>query len=181
MIILQVTNLRNWFSKGGLAELQQDKVAASGFAFSAKGIWETIKQNKQLDLPAHRVFFWLFGFRGHFNLNNYFSCELTSTQFDGILYLDPSVYLLLWKNCEGKSWCFGITWGTPYSFIWFLSCFLCISHNAFSCFAFCCTVGLYVYEEWSTIFSKGIQHKAGGTSRVRVDKVRHAVPINGIR
>uniref|UniRef100_A0A6V7QYN1 GB1/RHD3-type G domain-containing protein n=1 Tax=Ananas comosus var. bracteatus TaxID=296719 RepID=A0A6V7QYN1_ANACO len=51
----KVTNLRNWFSKGGLAELRQDKVAASGFAFSAKGIWETIRQNKQLDLPAHRI------------------------------------------------------------------------------------------------------------------------------
>uniref|UniRef100_A0A6V7QY43 GB1/RHD3-type G domain-containing protein n=1 Tax=Ananas comosus var. bracteatus TaxID=296719 RepID=A0A6V7QY43_ANACO len=51
----QVTNLRNWFSKGGLAGLRQDKVAASGFAFSAKGIWETIRQNKELDLPAHRI------------------------------------------------------------------------------------------------------------------------------
>ncbi|OAY75634.1 Protein ROOT HAIR DEFECTIVE 1 [Ananas comosus] len=50
-----VAKLREWFAKNSLVGFRQDKVSASDFSFSAKGIWEAIRQNKRLNLPAHRV------------------------------------------------------------------------------------------------------------------------------
>ncbi|KAK8629194.1 hypothetical protein V6N13_078046 [Hibiscus sabdariffa] len=55
----QVANLRQRFfhsiAPGGLAGDRRGVVPASGFLFSAQQIWKVIKQNKDLDLPAHKV------------------------------------------------------------------------------------------------------------------------------
>ncbi|KAF9614177.1 hypothetical protein IFM89_015685 [Coptis chinensis] len=55
----QVANLRQQFfhsiAPGGLAGDRRGVVPASGFSFSAQQIWEVIKENKDLDLPAHKV------------------------------------------------------------------------------------------------------------------------------
>ncbi|KAK9055661.1 hypothetical protein SSX86_026746 [Deinandra increscens subsp. villosa] len=55
----QVANLRNRFqhsiAPGGLAGDRQGVVPASGFSFSAQQIWKVIKENRDLDLPAHKV------------------------------------------------------------------------------------------------------------------------------
>ncbi|KAJ0971357.1 hypothetical protein J5N97_019316 [Dioscorea zingiberensis] len=55
----QVANLRQRFfhsiAPGGLAGDRRGVVAASGFALSAEQIWKVIKENKDLDLPAHKV------------------------------------------------------------------------------------------------------------------------------
>ncbi|KAF5810436.1 putative P-loop containing nucleoside triphosphate hydrolase [Helianthus annuus] len=55
----QVANLRNRFqhsiAPGGLAGDRQGVVPASGFCFSAEQIWKVIKENRDLDLPAHKV------------------------------------------------------------------------------------------------------------------------------
>ncbi|KAE8719979.1 Protein ROOT HAIR DEFECTIVE 3-like protein 2 [Hibiscus syriacus] len=55
----QVAELRKLFSnsisRGGLAGDRQGVVPASGFSFSAQQIWKVIKENKDLDLPAHKV------------------------------------------------------------------------------------------------------------------------------
>ncbi|XP_051128957.1 protein ROOT HAIR DEFECTIVE 3 homolog 2-like isoform X2 [Andrographis paniculata] len=55
----QVAQLRQRFfnsiSPGGLAGDRQGVVPASGFSFSAEQIWKVIKENKDLDLPAHKV------------------------------------------------------------------------------------------------------------------------------
>ncbi|KAK6264395.1 hypothetical protein SCA6_019829 [Theobroma cacao] len=55
----QVTELRQRFfnsiSPGGLAGDRRGVVPASGFSFSAQRIWKVIKENKDLDLPAHKV------------------------------------------------------------------------------------------------------------------------------
>jgi len=40
---------------GGLAGDRRGVVPASGFCFSAQEIWKIIKENKDLDLPAHKV------------------------------------------------------------------------------------------------------------------------------
>lgn len=40
---------------GGLAGDRRGVIPASGFAFSADQIWRVIKENKDLDLPAHKV------------------------------------------------------------------------------------------------------------------------------
>lgn len=40
---------------GGLAGDRRGVVPASGFSFSAQQIWKVIKENKDLDLPAHKV------------------------------------------------------------------------------------------------------------------------------
>ncbi|TQE03460.1 hypothetical protein C1H46_010940 [Malus baccata] len=42
-------------SPGGLAGDRKGVVPASGFSFSAQRIWKVIKENKDLDLPAHKV------------------------------------------------------------------------------------------------------------------------------
>ncbi|KAM2173165.1 hypothetical protein ACFX1R_038033 [Malus domestica] len=42
-------------SPGGLAGDRRGVVPASGFSFSALQIWKVIKENKDLDLPAHKV------------------------------------------------------------------------------------------------------------------------------
>ncbi|CAA2954292.1 ROOT HAIR DEFECTIVE 3 homolog 2-like isoform X1 [Olea europaea subsp. europaea] len=55
----EVSQLRQWFfhsiSPGGLAGDRRGVVPASGFSFSAQQIWKIIKENKDLDLPAHKV------------------------------------------------------------------------------------------------------------------------------
>ncbi|KAK6911892.1 Sey1/RHD3-like, three-helix bundle domain [Dillenia turbinata] len=55
----QVASLRQRFfhsiAPGGLAGDRRAVVPASGFAFSAQRIWKVIKENKDLDLPAHKV------------------------------------------------------------------------------------------------------------------------------
>jgi hypothetical protein len=58
--ILQVALLRQRFihsiSLGGLAGDRKDVLPASGFSFRAEQIWKTIKENKDLDLPALEVY-----------------------------------------------------------------------------------------------------------------------------
>ncbi|CAJ1950959.1 unnamed protein product [Sphenostylis stenocarpa] len=55
----QVANLRQRFQQsiapGGLAGDRRGAVPASGFSFSSQHIWKVIKENKDLDLPAHKV------------------------------------------------------------------------------------------------------------------------------
>ncbi|KAJ3701927.1 hypothetical protein LUZ61_005632 [Rhynchospora tenuis] len=55
----QVGHLRQRFNQsiapGGLAGDRRGVVPASGFSFSAQQIWKVIKENKDLDLPAHKV------------------------------------------------------------------------------------------------------------------------------
>ncbi|TYI09795.1 hypothetical protein ES332_A09G097700v1 [Gossypium tomentosum] len=55
----QVANLRQRFfhsiAPGGIAGDRRGAVPASGFSFSAQHIWKVIKENKDLDLPAHKV------------------------------------------------------------------------------------------------------------------------------
>lgn len=55
----QVAQLRQRFfhsiSPGGLAGDRRGVVPASGFSFSAQQIWKIIRENKDLDLPAHKV------------------------------------------------------------------------------------------------------------------------------
>ncbi|KAL2243237.1 protein ROOT HAIR DEFECTIVE 3 homolog 1 [Sesamum indicum] len=55
----QVAGLRQRFfhsiAPGGLAGDRRGVVPASGFSFSAEQIWKVIKENKDLDLPAHKV------------------------------------------------------------------------------------------------------------------------------
>ncbi|WCJ39530.1 Protein ROOT HAIR DEFECTIVE 3 [Euphorbia peplus] len=55
----QVSTLRQRFfqsiAPGGLAGDRRGVVPASGFCFSAQQIWKVIKENKDLDLPAHKV------------------------------------------------------------------------------------------------------------------------------
>ncbi|KAF7814143.1 protein ROOT HAIR DEFECTIVE 3-like protein 1-like [Senna tora] len=55
----QVAALRKRFhhsiAPGGLAGDRRGVVPASGFSFSAQEIWKVIKENKDLDLPAHKV------------------------------------------------------------------------------------------------------------------------------
>ncbi|XP_042480872.1 protein ROOT HAIR DEFECTIVE 3-like [Macadamia integrifolia] len=55
----QVSSLRQRFNHsiapGGLAGDRRGVVPASGFSFSAQQIWKIIKENKDLDLPAHKV------------------------------------------------------------------------------------------------------------------------------
>ncbi|KAJ6410574.1 hypothetical protein OIU84_007343 [Salix udensis] len=55
----EVAELRQRFfhsiSPGGLAGDRRGVVPASGFSFSAQQIWKIIKENKDLDLPAHKV------------------------------------------------------------------------------------------------------------------------------
>ncbi|XP_065854509.1 protein ROOT HAIR DEFECTIVE 3 homolog 2 [Euphorbia lathyris] len=55
----QVAQLRQRFfhsiSPGGLAGDRRGVVPASGFSFSSQQIWNVIKENRDLDLPAHKV------------------------------------------------------------------------------------------------------------------------------
>nr|GEU94781.1 protein root hair defective 3-like [Tanacetum cinerariifolium] len=55
----QVASLRQKFfqsiAPGGLAGDRRGVVPASGFSFNAQHIWKVIKENKALDMPAHKV------------------------------------------------------------------------------------------------------------------------------
>jgi hypothetical protein len=55
----QVSDLRDRFqhsiAPGGLAGDRRGVVPASGFSFSSQQFWKVIKENKDLDLPAHKV------------------------------------------------------------------------------------------------------------------------------
>jgi hypothetical protein len=57
---IQVAKLRQRFynsvAPGGLAGDRSGAVSATGFSISAQEIWKAIRQNKDLDLPAHKVF-----------------------------------------------------------------------------------------------------------------------------
>lgn len=58
-ILVKVASLRQRFfhsiAPGGLAGDRRGVVPASGFSFSAQHMWEVIKENRDLDLPAHKV------------------------------------------------------------------------------------------------------------------------------
>ncbi|KAH7837002.1 hypothetical protein Vadar_008364 [Vaccinium darrowii] len=55
----QVAQLRQRFfhsiAPGGLAGDRRAVIPSSGFSFSAQQIWKVIKENRDLDLPAHKV------------------------------------------------------------------------------------------------------------------------------
>ncbi|WJX23177.1 hypothetical protein P8452_12407 [Trifolium repens] len=55
----EVAKLRQRFynsvAPGGLAGDRRGAVSATGFSISAQEIWKAIRQNKDLDLPAHKV------------------------------------------------------------------------------------------------------------------------------
>lgn len=55
----KVASLRQRFfnsiAPGGLAGDRRGVVPASGFSYSSQQIWNVIKENKDLDLPAHKV------------------------------------------------------------------------------------------------------------------------------
>ncbi|KMZ59733.1 putative Protein SEY1 [Zostera marina] len=55
----QVASLKQRFSNsiapGGLAGDRRGVIPASAFSFSSQQIWKTIKENKDLDLPSHKV------------------------------------------------------------------------------------------------------------------------------
>lgn len=57
--LIQVAQLRQRFfqsiAPGGLAGDRRGVIPASGFSFSAQQIWKVIRENKDLDLPAHKV------------------------------------------------------------------------------------------------------------------------------
>jgi len=56
---LKVSHLRARFqhsiAPGGLAGDRRGVVPASVFSFSSQQFWKVIKENKDLDLPAHKV------------------------------------------------------------------------------------------------------------------------------
>jgi hypothetical protein len=56
---LKASELRDRFqhsiAPGGLAGDRRGVVPASGFSFSSQQFWKVIKENKDLDLPAHKV------------------------------------------------------------------------------------------------------------------------------
>lgn len=57
--LIQVAQLRQRFfhsiAPGGLAGDRRAVIPSSGFSFSAQQIWKVIKENRDLDLPAHKV------------------------------------------------------------------------------------------------------------------------------
>lgn len=59
MFFLKVASLKQRFSNsiapGGLAGDRRGVIPASAFSFSSQQIWKTIKENKDLDLPSHKV------------------------------------------------------------------------------------------------------------------------------
>ena len=62
ILFRQVDQLRQRFInstavQGGMAGDRRDVVPASGLPFSAEKIWKDIKQNKDLDIPAHKVYY----------------------------------------------------------------------------------------------------------------------------
>ncbi|RRT66246.1 hypothetical protein B296_00006575, partial [Ensete ventricosum] len=58
-MVFQVAQLRQRFfhsiAPGGLAGDRRGVVPASGFSISIQQIWKVIRENKDLDLPAHKV------------------------------------------------------------------------------------------------------------------------------
>jgi protein SEY1 len=59
LFFLKVSDLRDRFQHsialGGLAGDRRGVVPASGFSFSSQEFWKVVKENKDLDLPAHKV------------------------------------------------------------------------------------------------------------------------------
>jgi hypothetical protein len=57
---IQVAKLRQRFynsvAPGGLPGDRRTSVPATGFSISAQEIWKLVRENKDLDLPAHKVF-----------------------------------------------------------------------------------------------------------------------------
>ena len=62
-LFIQVAQLRQRFfhsiAPGGLAGDRRGVVPASAFSISAQQIWKVIRENKDLDLPAHKVPYYL--------------------------------------------------------------------------------------------------------------------------
>ena len=60
MLFIQVSELRKCFyhstAPGGLAGDRRDVVPASAFSISTQEIWKSIRENKDLNLPTHKVF-----------------------------------------------------------------------------------------------------------------------------
>eukprot|EP01018_Ginkgo_biloba_P021580 Gb_39091 [translate_table: standard] len=54
-VVLLRQRFFNSIAPGGLAGDRRAVVPASGFSFSAQQIWKIIRENKDLDLPAHKV------------------------------------------------------------------------------------------------------------------------------
>ena len=58
--VVQVKLLRDRFqdsiSPGGIAGDRRGVVPGTGFPISAQEVWRVIKENKDLDLPAHKVY-----------------------------------------------------------------------------------------------------------------------------
>ncbi|KAL6851963.1 hypothetical protein ACP4OV_020148 [Aristida adscensionis] len=52
---LECLELKDRFASGSFYGLRQNKVAASGFAFSAENIWDMIQQNRHLDIPSQWI------------------------------------------------------------------------------------------------------------------------------
>ena len=50
----------NSIAPGGLAGDRRGAIPASAFPFSSQQIWKVIRENKDLDLPAHKVFSMIF-------------------------------------------------------------------------------------------------------------------------
>jgi hypothetical protein len=75
VIFMQVGQLRQRFyhsiAPGGLAADRRGVIPASGFSLSALQIWEVIRENKDLNLPAHEVILPLFAINAKkLNSNN---------------------------------------------------------------------------------------------------------------
>ena len=109
---------------GGLAGDRRGAVPASGFSFSAQQIWKVIKENKDLDLPAHKVILWTRGHLWHVHVLVY-------------LMQDPSIvghggYCTLWRNCQRKVCLFCCKWGTCCSYNLVILFPICLIFNFIS-------------------------------------------------
>jgi hypothetical protein len=49
--------MRRWLSKEDIKGFKKDKILAQGFSLSAKGVWDAVRQKKQLGafLFGHKV------------------------------------------------------------------------------------------------------------------------------
>ncbi|KAJ4753508.1 hypothetical protein LUZ62_087913 [Rhynchospora pubera] len=53
----KVSKMRRWFVQGDITEFKKDRILAQGFSLSAKGLWDAIRQKKQLGvfLFGHKI------------------------------------------------------------------------------------------------------------------------------
>lgn len=54
---MKVLKMRRWLSEENITGYRKDRILAQGFSLSARGVWDVIRQKKQLGgfLFAHRV------------------------------------------------------------------------------------------------------------------------------